>query len=173
MSDRREPERTRPNARLRAGVFLIVLAGLLAAVFVANRRQTEPPVEQLRRQLREQVPAGAGRDEIATWAEWVGGTVTTHGYAPADLPAPPQTTLAEVIGLSRAELASFVQVLIPWGRYRVWRDGSMADNHLWVLFPLDPTGRVTGHHLLTLEELAEIERRRLAPGAARNGGDAP
>jgi hypothetical protein len=69
-------------------------------------------------------------------------------------------SIPELAGLDRADLASFLEVRVPCGSYRVWLTGEVAANHLWVFIPLDEGGRVKGHHFFTLEELAEHERTR-------------
>jgi hypothetical protein len=168
VSDRPAPVRSRvSSSKQKAGIVLFALAVLFAVIVLAVRNR-EDPAERFRRQVRNEVPAGTAQAELLAWAERVGGDSTTHSYDLASLPAPPGKTLPEVAGLSRDELASFVQVRIPWGYYRVWQTGSIAANQMWVFFPMDPAGRVTGHHFFTLEELAGVERERFRSNTTRD-----
>jgi hypothetical protein len=161
MRDHEESARPRSILeRWPAAVLLVVfVCGVIALVLVTRPKLT--PLERLQRELREAVPIGAKQAEVAAWARRVGGTFRLSSYDPALLPPEPEKTFPELAGLSRAELASFIEVRLAWGEYRVWHDGTRAKNELCVLMPLDPDGRVLGYHFLTLEELATIERKRL------------
>src|SRR5262249_42365191 len=92
-----------------------------------------------------------------------------------DLPGPPQKCLPEVSGMARADLGSFLELVVPCGTCTA--NGQVAENHLWVFLPLDGDGRVKGHYFLTLAELADDEKaRRGGPGGGRKrprAGDAP
>ena len=107
---------------------------------------------------------GATREQVLVWAEHTGATSPLREFDVAALPPEPQKTLPELAGLSRSDLRSFIEVVIPCGSYRVWRDGRLAPNQMWVFIPLDEAGRVKGHYFLTLEALAEYERTRSKPG---------
>jgi hypothetical protein len=132
----------------------VVVAGLV--VFVLFRpRPLHDPVDRTRADLVEALPVGTDYDAVAAWARQAGVPCNRRtGLWPGS------PTMEELAGLTPAEAGSYVELVVPCGSYRVWRDGSVAANHMWVFLPLDAAGRVRGHHFLTLAELAEHERQR-------------
>lgn len=160
MTETPRPSKPR-RPRWRSALLGFVLIGSLATALSLSRNH-EPESDRFKRELREAIPVGATRRQVEEWAERMGVQHSVKGLDPSTLPAEdaePRFFL-QVAGLNRDEAKSFVEFLVPWGSYRVWRSGKTAPNQLWVFLPLDETGHVTGHHFFTLEELAEHERLR-------------
>jgi hypothetical protein len=137
---------------------MVVCACLVALAVVLIARPRESPAERFKRQVREAVPVGATRDQAIAWAEQMGTREPVKEYNMSAVAGESRQFMPEVSGLPRDDLKSFVEVRIPWGSYRVWTNGDVAANTMWVFIPLDEAGRVKGHYFLTLEELAEHER---------------
>jgi len=152
--------------RRRLGLGLAVGVALAAVVFVLTRPKDDP-LDRFKREVVAAVPVGASREAAVAWAREMGTAFPERSYDPTVL-GPPGYSIAEVAGVDRADLGSFVEVMIPWGRYRV--NGEDAPNQLWVFLPLDVEGRVKGHYFFTLAELAEHERAR-AEADAQRGDD--
>jgi hypothetical protein len=150
-----------PDRNFKRGQFAIVAILLVCfvavGIFLAIRPR-ESPAERFKGQVREAVPVGASREQAIAWAEQMGAREPVKEYDMSAVAGESRRFMPEVAGLPRNDLKLFVEVRIPWGSYRVWRNGEVAANVMWVFIPLDEGGRVTGHYFLTLEELAEHER---------------
>ena len=87
---------------------------------------------------------------------WASFPHVTEEPLPADQTGP---TFPELAGVPPDQRKLVLDVVIkPCGRYTV--RGQVHENQLWVFFPLNDRGEVTGQYFLTLEELAGIEARR-------------
>jgi hypothetical protein len=139
-------------------VAIIGLAFCLIALVCSWMMPRDNQLDHLKRQVREEISVGSTREQVEEWARRKDVKCHYCAWPVQDFPPPPQQMLPEVGGVDRADLASFVEIIVPCGTYKV--NGSLADNHLWVFLPLDEKGRVKGHHFLTLAELAEDEARR-------------
>jgi hypothetical protein len=147
-----------PRDSRRRRLVLGLSAALCAAVVgYTLTRPKESPLDRFKREVAEAVPVGASRETAVAWAREMGTAFPERSYEPAVL-GPPGRTIGEIAGMGRADLESFVEATIPWGRYEV--NGETAPNQLWVFIPLDADGRVKGHYFYSLAELADYERVR-------------
>ena len=156
---------TKRTHRIGPVAFVIVaLAGLalLAPLFRGKRPELSPvsSLEPIQWQLRDELPIGSTRYDIEAWAVQHDYRFRFQSFDLTKLPAPPTKMLQEVSGLPRESMKSFAELVTDWGTYKLWRTGETAGNKLWVYLPVDEEGRVAGHYCLTLEQLAEHERRR-------------
>jgi hypothetical protein len=159
MDEKQQPTGQSRNRKLHRRLPVVAVFTCAAALaLIAIFRPGESPTERFKRQVREAVPVGATRDQAIAWAERMGARQPVKEYDMSAVAGEPRQFMPEVSGLPRSDLKSFVEVSVPWGSYRVWTNGEMATNVMWVFIPLDESGRVKGHYFLTLEEMAEHER---------------
>jgi len=132
----------------------------LAALVVVHVLTRETPLDRLKRQIRSEVPVGATRARLEKWMmeRWGRFPHVTEEPLPAGLTG---STFPQAAGVPTDQRKLVLDVVIkPCGRYTV--GGEVHENQLWVFFPLNDRGEVTGQYFLTLEELADIERHRTA-----------
>jgi hypothetical protein len=151
-------ESSKRRDRWRLPIFGVAVIGIIVVVdYVTNSRVSR--LDRFKSEVRSAIPPGSSLADVKAWAnDFSGKQPEVRSWQANLLPNLPQLALPEVAGVSRADLKSYVEVMIPFGRYEV--NGEIADNHLWVFLMLDDQQRVKSHHFLTLAELAEHEKRR-------------
>jgi hypothetical protein len=157
------PQPNDPPARRRRPRWLpyVVAAGAVLGLAVVLHWAVprESALERFKRQVRDELPVGSTREAVQQWSRRVAGRdAAVEAWDVNGRPEPPQKCLPEVSGMDRADLGSFMELVVPCGTYTV--NGQVAENHLWVFLPLDGGGRVKGHYFLTLAELADDEKAR-------------
>ena len=86
--------------RFRLAAIVVAVVSLIV-VAVRWSQPREPPLDRFKRQLRSELPVGASRADIATWAQHVvGRTPRVESWGVESLPNPPQRVLPEVAGVS-------------------------------------------------------------------------
>src|SRR5690349_20986673 len=124
---------TSPPSQRRSRLRLLFLAGFLtgsAVIAFILWHSPEGPNDRIRRELLEALPVGSTREQAEGWADRMGIRHEARKFDPAAVPAEDdeEKFFPRVAGLTRDEAKLYLEMLVPWGSYRVWLSGETAPN---------------------------------------------